>query len=128
MPGKRRPVADAVTTKRSADGQAAEAIAARYLEAKGLRVLERNYRCRAGEIDLVLADGPALVFAEVRFRANRDFGGAAASIGWTKQAKIIKAARHYLAGKPERPCRFDVVLLDRLDEKAVEWIQDAFSA
>jgi putative endonuclease len=113
---------------RAADGRAAEAIAARHLEAHGLRVLARNYRCRAGEIDIVAQDGEALVFVEVRYRASRTFGGAAASIDARKQAKIVRAAQHYLSGRRECACRFDVVLLDRLDPRAAEWIRDAFSA
>jgi len=92
-------------------------------------VVARNYRCRFGEIDLVLEDGDALVFAEVRLRARSDYGGAAASIDRRKQSRIAAAARHYLAharGSQSRPCRFDVVLMDRLDAGAIEWIRDAF--
>jgi putative endonuclease len=87
-----------------------------------------NYLCRTGEIDLVLRDGPSIVFVEVRLRTNSSFGGAAESIGPRKRARIIAAAQHYLAGKPEVPCRFDVVLLDRLEPPRIEWIRDAFSA
>ena len=85
-------------------------------------------QCRLGEIDHVLRDGPSIVFVEVRLRTNPSFGGAAESIGPRKRARIIAAARHYLAGKPEVPCRFDVVLLDRLEPPRIEWIRDAFSA
>jgi putative endonuclease len=113
---------------RAQDGAAAETLAAAYLERRGLRVLERNYRCRMGEIDLILADGASLVFAEVRYRSSGAFGGAAASVTRAKQRKLLAAAGHYLAGKPERPCRFDVIVLDRLAPDAVEWIRDAFSA
>jgi putative endonuclease len=56
------------------------------------------------------------------------FGGAAHSVTRRKQARIIAAARHYIAGKEEMPCRFDVVLLERLDPPRIEWIRDAFSA
>jgi putative endonuclease len=107
-------------------GNAAEALVADYLQRRGLRLLERNYSCRLGEIDLILADGPDLVFAEVRLRRNRDYGGAAGSITAAKRQRILGAARHYLSGKPERPCRFDVVLLDALDPGRIEWIKDAF--
>jgi putative endonuclease len=107
-------------------GKLAEAISAGYLQARGLRLLERNYRCRLGEIDLILADGPSLVFTEVRLRRNRDFGGAAASITAAKRQRILLAARHYLSGRPEQPCRFDVMLLDALDPDHIEWIKDAF--
>ena len=109
-------------------GGAAEAAAAKFLARQGLTLTCSNYRCRMGEIDLVLQDGPTIVFVEVRLRTNPAFGGAAESIGPRKRARIIAAARHYLAGKPELPCRFDVVLLDRLDPPRIEWIRDAFSA
>lgn len=112
-------------------GDAAEALAARHLEAAGLKVLARNFRCRGGEIDLVCRDRGALVFVEVRLRSNRDFGGAGASITATKRARIVLAARHYLAAHPadaQRDCRFDAVLLDRLDAARIEWLRDAFAA
>ncbi len=109
-------------------GGAAEAAAAQFLARQGLTPICSNYRCRLGEIDLVLRDGPSIVFVEVRLRTNTSFGGAAESIGPRKRARIIAAAQHYLAGKPEVPCRFDVVLLDRLEPPRIEWIRDAFSA
>jgi putative endonuclease len=108
------------------DGAAAERVAEAFLLARGLRVIERNYRCRGGEIDLIAADGAALVFVEVRLRRSGGFGGAAASVTRAKQGRILRAARHYLAGRPEVPCRFDAVLLDRLAPEGVEWIRDAF--
>ncbi len=107
-------------------GNLAEALAADYLQVRGLRLIARNYTCRLGEIDLILADGPALVFAEVRLRRSSDYGGAAASVTAAKRQRILKAARHYLSGRPERPCRFDVILLDALDPERIEWIKDAF--
>ena len=116
-----------MTAPRGAGG-AAEAAAAQFLARQGLTLTCSNYRCRMGEIDLVLQDGPTIVFVEVRLRTNPAFGGAAESIGPRKRARIIAAARHYLAGKPDLPCRFDVVLLDRLRPPQIEWIRDAFSA
>jgi putative endonuclease len=115
-----------MTRQARAHGNLAEALAADHLQLRGLRLIERNYRCRLGEIDLILADGPTLVFAEVRLRRNPDYGGAAASITAAKRQRILGAARHYLSGRPERPCRFDVVLLDGLDPDRIEWIKDAF--
>jgi len=110
------------------DGVHAEQLAADFLQRRGLSLVERNYRCRAGEIDLILRDGATLVFAEVRLRKNGAFGGAAASITAHKQHKLRLAAQHYLQTLPtEPPCRFDALLLDRLDENAVEWIKNAFS-
>jgi putative endonuclease len=111
-------------------GYAGEEFAARYLLRHGLTLLERNYRCRFGEIDLIMRDARTLVFVEVRLRRNADFGGAAASITTGKQAKLIKAAQHYLAhsGK-DQLCRFDAVLLSGVDANAaIEWIKDAFNA
>ncbi|MCX7143498.1 MAG: YraN family protein [Proteobacteria bacterium] len=107
-------------------GKLAEALSADYLQARGLRLLARNYHCRLGEIDLILEDGASLVFAEVRLRRNRGYGGAAESITAAKRQRIVLAARHYLSGRPERPCRFDVILLDDLDPGRIEWIKDAF--
>ena len=115
-----------MTRQAKAGGTMAEALAADYLQIRGLRLIERNYSCRLGEIDLILADGPILVFAEVRLRRNLDYGGAAASITAAKRQRILRAARHYLSGKPEPPCRFDVVLLDALAADRIEWIKDAF--
>ena len=115
-----------MTRQAKARGNRAEALAAEYLADRGLRLIARNYSCRLGEIDLILADGAALVFAEVRLRSNREFGGAAASITEAKRQRILLAARHYLSGRPERPCRFDVMLLDALDPDRIEWIKDAF--
>jgi len=110
-------------------GMAAEDRALAHLQAAGLRLLERNYRTPGrggGEIDLVLRDRDGtVVFVEVRSRSSRAFGGAGASIGATKQRRIVFAARHYLMrlGAPP-PCRFDVVLV----ENSVEWIRAAFDA
>jgi putative endonuclease len=111
-------------------GAAAEELAARYLGAHGLKLIERNYRCRFGEIDLIMRDARTLVFVEVRMRASDAFGGAAASITPAKQAKLIQAARHYLAQSgTSEACRFDAVLLrDARDVHGIEWIKDAFSA
>ncbi|RLJ62158.1 YraN family protein [Sulfurisoma sediminicola] len=110
-------------TARQAKGAAAEDAAARLLEARGLRVVGRNFRVRGGEIDLVCRDGATTVFVEVRLRSRSDFGGAAASITAAKQARVILAARHWLVRHGETPCRFDAVLSDG---QTFEWIRDAF--
>ena len=112
---------DTTTTR----GREAEERAARHLERCGQRVVERNFRVRGGEIDLICRDGKALVFVEVRQRSRSDFGGAAASITTTKQRRIILAAQHYLAGQPECDCRFDCVLIEG---ERLEWLKNAFSA
>jgi len=115
-----------MNTEQQRTGAAAEQLAARHLERQGLTVLELNYRCRGGEIDIVARDGATLVFVEVRLRRSAEFGGARASVDAHKQRRILQAARHYLAGRPAQPCRCDVVLLDRLEGEAIEWIRDAF--
>ncbi len=109
----------------SAGGSEAEERALQFLLSQGLRLKQRNYHCRMGEIDLILVDGNSLVFVEVRMRSSRAFGGAAESITARKQARIIAAARHYLATQKVTPaCRFDAVLIEAND--AMQWIKDAF--
>jgi len=106
-------------------GQAAESRAEAFLKTHGLKLVARNWRCRFGEIDLVMQDGPTLVFVEVRLRSRSDFGGAAASVTPAKQKKLLAAARQYLGAlKTLPPCRFDVVALD--NDAAPEWIKNAF--
>ncbi len=108
-------------------GQQAEAIACRYLQANGLKLVEKNYRCRFGEIDLIMRDGQDLVFVEVRYRRTRAFGGAAASVDQTKRSKLITTATHYLQAKDSRRnARFDIIAIEAGD--AIEWIPNAFDA
>jgi putative endonuclease len=110
---------------RSACGAEAEQRAAQFLQSHGLKLLQQNYRCRYGEIDLILQEGSTLVFAEVRLRSRGDFGGAVASIDATKRAKLVRTAQHYLARlRRTPPCRFDAVLLQADSE--IEWIRNAF--
>jgi putative endonuclease len=107
-------------------GALAEEAAAEFLTGRGFRLLERNYRCRFGEIDLIMSDGRTLVFVEVRYRRNNSFGGAVASITGAKREKLLRAARHYMAARNEFPaCRFDAVLLSG-DTQELEWIENAF--
>ena len=102
-----------------------------YLNKSGLRTICRNYRCRAGEIDLVMDDGEFIVFVEVRYRRDDNYGNGLKSITAAKQRRIIRAATHFLAGKPElrdMPCRFDAVGVSGLDRRLkYDWIKDAFS-
>ena len=118
---------------RARTGRAGEALAQRYLQARGMRVLERNYRVargrsrRGGEIDLVALDADGtLVFVEVRVRRGAEGGGAAASIVAAKRASLVYAARTYLS-RLDRvpPCRFDVVAVDG---DRVAWLKAAFDA
>lgn len=109
------------------NGEDAEYYAASYLQNQRLILLQRNYRCRFGEIDLIMRDEETLVFVEVRMRTSEVFGGAAASITISKQAKLLRTARHYIAELNMEPaCRFDVVLMSGTDGKQVEWIKNAF--
>jgi putative endonuclease len=108
-------------------GREAEMQAAAFLESRGLRILARNWRCRFGEIDLVARDANTIVFAEVRARASRSFGGAAESIGYAKRRKLIAAANLYLSARRiDAPCRFDAVLIE--SGGRIEWVRDAFRA
>jgi putative endonuclease len=114
-------------------GRRGEALACRHLEAQGLQLLERNYRCRAGEIDLVMLDGSTLVLVEVRLRSTSEHGGAAATVGFRKQQRFMRAARHLLLTRPDYRrlrARFDVVAIDPGPAGAIEpsvtWIRDAF--
>jgi len=109
-------------------GARAEELCAELLQRAGLRVLARNWRCRHGEIDLVAEEGRTLVFAEVRYRSDARFGGAAESVTAAKQARLAAAARLYLMRRPDAECRFDVLLLDALDAKRIQWIRNAFLA
>ena len=107
-------------------GAESEAAAAAFLEGRGLTILERNYRCRLGEIDLVARDGATTVFVEVRQRASGAFGGAAESITHAKRAKLLRAAEHYLSRLRELPqCRFDALLIEG-DPPRIQWIRNAF--
>jgi putative endonuclease len=108
-------------------GRDAETRAAAFLTGQGLKLLDTNFRCRGGEIDLVLRDGEHLVFVEVRYRRSAAFGSPLESVDARKQQRIMLAARHYLARRGNRDaCRFDVVGMD--GSGRLEWVKDAFSA
>lgn len=108
---------------KQAQGQRWEQAACAHLERHGLRLVEANFRCKAGEIDLVMRDGPALVFVEVRQRADLRHGGAAASVSPAKIRRLVRAARFYLMRLPHTPpCRFDVVAIDG---GRIEWLRNA---
>ena len=105
--------------------------ARRYLGAQGLRLVESNYRCRFGEIDLIMRDQDTLCFIEVRYRHSLNFGGASASITPAKQRRIIKTALFYLSSGRQtmnQALRFDALLIQhRNDENTkINWIQNAF--
>ena len=108
-------------------GSDAERYAEEFLSRHKLVLVQRNYRCRFGEIDLIMRDGITVVFVEVRMRASGSFGGAAASITLSKQRRLLRTARHYLLSLQVEPsCRFDAVLLSGSSEGKIEWIKNAF--
>jgi putative endonuclease len=112
-------------------GARAEEVARRFAEAQGLEVVTCNYRCRFGELDLILLDGATVVVAEVRYRALPDPVPPAATITHAKRRRLALAAAHYLQREPrfrERPVRFDVLALSgTLDAVRCEWIRGAFT-
>jgi putative endonuclease len=114
-------------------GRCAEDLAVVYLAARGLELLARNVRCKAGEIDLVCRDGATLVLIEVRQRGRSDFGGALASVAAAKRRKLIRAARFLLKTRPawcRCIVRFDVVAVqgNPCGAHEIAWIKDAFRA
>lgn len=117
---------------RAAIGSDGERAAAEFLEARGYRILERNYRTKLGEIDLVAEERGALVFIEVKVRRNDRFGGPAAAITSAKQARIARLAQQYVVSRRlgGRPCRFDVVLIRGDDPRTrqIELLPGAFDA
>jgi putative endonuclease len=96
-----------VTTTQA--GAEAEALAARYLAHQGYRILERNFRVKGGELDIVALDGAVTCFVEVRARRSAAYGRPEETIGPRKQARLILAARHWLAKHRADRCRFDAV-------------------
>lgn len=88
-----------------------EQIAGVYLESRGYQILEYNYRCKSGEIDIIARDGEYLVFCEVKYRTNSSKGMPAEAVNIRKQYIISKCALHYITthGQSSRPCRFDVI-------------------
>ncbi len=120
-------------TKLQQRGRDAEQLAAEHLQAKGLIVLARNLRCRAGELDLAGLDGDVLAVVEIRQRSRIDFGGAPGSVTGLKQRRIIRAVRFFLPQYPawrRLAVRFDVLAVEGLpqDTRRITWIKDAFRA
>lgn len=113
-------------------GMAGEEAAERFLVARGYRIRARRYRVRTGEIDLVAEEAGTLVFVEVKTRSSIAYGRPAEAVGSRKRARLIRAARHYLAHVREfdRPCRFDVVelVVGGRDRYRITLIRDAFQS
>ena len=107
-------------------GNKAETQAAAYLSGQGLVLLERNFSCKLGEIDLIMRDNQTLIFVEVRLRHNPHFGSGAETVTIYKQRKIIKTAQYYLqthANVENLDCRFDVISI----ANEIDWITNAFN-
>jgi putative endonuclease len=120
-------------TDRQIIGDSAEETAARFLEEQGLEVLLRNYRVRLGEIDIVARERDTLAIVEVRSRASALYGGAAASVTWTKQRRIGRAAARLLGQRRDLSrcrVRFDVIVVHEplSTQPRVEWLQHAFTS
>jgi putative endonuclease len=113
-------------------GRTAEALAARFLERNGLRVVDRNVRLTEGEIDLVCGEGPRWIFVEVKCRRARWGDAPSAAVSWPKQRRLVRLAQHYLKWKgiEGAPCRFDVVSVTLADDGRhhVRHIPAAFDA
>lgn len=112
-------------------GQRAEETACEYLLSKGLQLVARNFRCKAGEIDIIMRDKQEIVFIEVRVRNHPYYADGFDSVDYFKQQKIIKAATYFLSGKNwlnKVNCRFDVISISYSQEKpTMDWLKDAFS-
>jgi putative endonuclease len=118
-------------TNSRAVGDAAEQIALDYLLSQNLSLLDRNFHCRVGEIDLIMLDSDCLVFIEVRYRKPNRFASAAISVDARKQRKLANAAAFYLGRNralANHVMRFDVVALDGPTESKskLQWLRDAF--
>lgn len=113
-------------------GDRVELFAEKHLKRQGLKLVEKNFNSRYGEIDLIMLDKSVLVFCEVRFRANTSFGSGAETVNLCKQQKIIKTAQLYLQTHKkmqQRDCRFDVVSVTlAAQEPLIEWHRNAFQA
>ena len=108
-------------------GADAEEHALRHLQKHGLKLVAHNWRCRGGELDLILRDGDTLVIAEVRQRSSEAFGGASASVDARKRGRIIQTTQLFLAEHPQyadAPVRFDVLALD--GNGRIDWLRAAF--
>jgi putative endonuclease len=118
-------------TSKQLVGQRAEDVAADFLSAQGLTVVLRNFRRRLGEIDLVARQGDVLIIVEVRTRRSDRFGGAAASVDFRKQQRLIRAASQLLQRERELSrlrVRFDVIVVSQLDADTpqIDWLKSAF--
>ena len=108
------------------DGSPAEDRALQFLQDQGLKLLARNWRCKLGELDLVMQDGETVAVVEVRSRSRADYGAAIETVDHRKQARLVRATKLWLARRPElaeQPLRFDIVTLNAGE---LEWRREAF--
>jgi putative endonuclease len=118
-----------LTFVRSSVGKRGEELASAYLENAGYKIVERNYRCIFGEIDIVAEEGDTIVFIEVKSRRSNAYGDPQLAVGYRKQKKISLVALHYIAEKHQhnRNARFDVVAVKIVSSgTAIELIKNAF--
>jgi len=123
--------ASAKDTSSTDKGQITESYAEQYLSKQGLRLIERNFHSRQGEIDLIMLDGETYVFIEVKYRKSKEFGGAIAAVSASKQKKIKHCVTFYLhqsdLNEYNTPCRIDVVALEgNIAQPDVTWLKNAF--
>ena len=110
---------------RAQKGAQYEDLALKFLLAQGLTLIERNFNCKCGELDLLMKDNDSLVIVEVRFRKNNRYGSALESVTQTKQARIIAATKYYIVThKIDQPMRFDV--LGITGDAPPVWVKNAF--
>ncbi len=122
-----------MTEARRELGEAGEATAQAFLCRRGMKILATNFRCAAGEIDLIGREGNTIVFVEVKTRLSLAFGPPKMAVHIRKQRQIVRAAEWFLAERrlKDVPCRFDVlgVTFPEADESPrIEWVRDAFPA
>ena len=113
-----------------ARGKEAEELACGFLQQQGLTPVTSNYQTKLGEIDLIMQDSDAVVFVEVRYRRNTDFGSGGETVSYRKQRRLRNTANLYLQNHHPRrlpPCRFDVISISLHDNKpAIDWVKNAF--
>lgn len=114
-----------------AKGLHIEKLAANYLQQQHFSIYKTNFQCRYGEIDLIALHDDLLIFVEVRYRKNKSFGGASASVDQQKQQRIIHTAAEFLHQEPKmnnKDIRFDVIAVEGENAETIDWIQAAFTA
>ncbi len=120
------------STTTTSIGKTAEQIAELYLNENGLSLLDRNFRHKSGEIDLIMLDGNVLVFVEVRYRKNKHWMDPVETVNIKKCKRIIKTSLYFLQRNKhyaEQTCRFDVIIINgKYSDQEIEWIKNAFQA